>query len=279
MLITTEQAGLIRFSGHQRFVAICQFVGEEGNALLRQMENPQHNQFKVDHVEDPETKERARLALARVSRWIRGEIRKLAAPRVTTDPVRLNELDHLLPDIEPEEPFGADDTNGDGHELAFGGAPTVRLKPRRQLRPPVIPVFSADELDGEEEEEVADERHERQQPGTDPKPKPEPQEPRPPPKQAEVKRLEIRDVRIVSNPHHDDGYSVSFEALEDGTASLEFAEVGDSTQVARNDVRVVDADGQAVDEIHLNAGERIRLEIEADSPLDARAWLVTATEA
>ena len=131
MLITTQQAGLLRFPGMRRFIAICRFMGEEGNTLLRQMENPQHNQFEPDHIEDPGQRDAAVRALKRATDWIRRVIRERAAWPVSAEPTPLSELSRLLPDLEPEEDaFGE---GGDGeNEPSFGGAPVVlRLKPVR----------------------------------------------------------------------------------------------------------------------------------------------------
>ena len=277
MLITTEQKGLTRFSGHRRFVALCQFVGDDGNALLREMENPRHDQFEADRVEDPETRKRAETALRRVSQWIRGEIRKVAAPPASADPVRLSELAHLLPDLEPEEePFGSDAKNGDGRELTFGGSPTVRLKPRRQRRAPTPIVFDEDDPDDDTEVEVVDPPEHRKPRESEPRPSPPP---RPAPPRSEAERLEISDVRLVPRGNGDGRYSLSFNAHEDGRATMIFHEFGDSTLVTRDDVRVVDTTGSAQDVIAVRAGERITLDIEADGPIDARAWLVTAVAA
>ena len=131
MLITTQQAGLLRFPNMRRFIAICRFMGEEGNTLLRQMENPQHNQFEPDRIEDPGQRDAAVRALKRATDWIRSVIRERAAWPVSAEPTPLSELSRLLPDLEPEEDSFGD--GGDGkNEPSFGGAPVVlRLKPVR----------------------------------------------------------------------------------------------------------------------------------------------------
>ena len=133
MLITTQQAGLLRFPGMRRFIAICRFEGEEGNTLLRQMENPQHNQFEPDHIEDPDRRDAAVRALRRATEWIRKVIRERAAPPVSAEPTPLSELSRLLPDLEPAEDSFGDGADGE-NEPSFGGAPVVRLKPLRATR-------------------------------------------------------------------------------------------------------------------------------------------------
>ena len=125
MLITTQQAGLLRFPSMRRFIAICRFMGEEGNTLLRQMENPQHNQFEPDHIEDPGQRDAAVRALKRATDWIRRVIRERAAWPVSAEPTPLSELSRLLPDLEPEEDSFGDGGDGE-NEPSFGGAPVVR---------------------------------------------------------------------------------------------------------------------------------------------------------
>ena len=193
MLITTRQQGLIRFRGMRDFIAICRFEGDEGNELLRKMENPRHDQFEPERIEnDPKEQQRGRAALKRISEWIREEIRKVAAPDVLMEAGRLSELDRLLPDIAPEEPFG--DDSGDGHERepSFGSAPVVKLKPRRRPPAPVPP--DPDEYDEEPDEDT------------------EVTKPKPPSQKR--KRLTIDDVRLVPVGGDANRYRVSFRAKE-----------------------------------------------------------------
>ena len=79
MLVTNQQAELRRFPGYRDFVALCVFEDPKGNELLRNMENPQHNQFEPERLPDDE-KRRGRRALNRITKWIRTEIRKAAGP-------------------------------------------------------------------------------------------------------------------------------------------------------------------------------------------------------
>ena len=66
MLITTRQLGLMRFRGMRDFIAICRFEGDAGNELLRKMENPRHDQFEPERIEnDPKEQQRGRAALRR----------------------------------------------------------------------------------------------------------------------------------------------------------------------------------------------------------------------
>ena len=103
MLITTQQRGLLRFRGLRDFIAVCVFDSEKGNELLRGMENPQHNQFEPDRLADDGERRRGQGALNRVTKWIRSELNKHAAPTLSDTATDLDELAQYLPDVEPEE--------------------------------------------------------------------------------------------------------------------------------------------------------------------------------
>ena len=95
MLITTQQRGLLRFRGLREFIAVCVFDAPKGNELLRRMENPQHNQFEPDRLSDDSEQRLGQAALNRVTRWIRDEIKKHAAPVLAEAATDLDELDSL----------------------------------------------------------------------------------------------------------------------------------------------------------------------------------------
>lgn len=289
MLITSEQKLLRSFPGTRPFVAICQFDGEEGNALLRQMENPTHDQFEPDRIEhDASTQKRAREALRRIRRWIRQEVQKAAAPVIDTDPVRLTELDRLLPDLDPEDPFGSDGNGDGGREPTFGGSPTILLKPRRKPRAPGPPDIAVGEQgdegdddpepmsgtggngveggDAEDGTRAVDETSDGAKgagSGTHPAP---------------PVRIDITDVRLIPFDAPATKARVSFLPEQDAAAAvIVLAEAGDSAKAERADVRVLDGKGLVVDEVALKAGKRASFELEADEPLGGRAWLITAT--
>ena len=273
MLITTRQPGLIRFRGMRDFIAICRFEGDEGNELLRKMENPRHDQFEPDHIEnDPKEQQRGRAALKRITDWIREEIRKVAAPDVRMDAGRLSELDRLLPDIAPEEPFGDDSGDGDEREPSFGSAPVVKLKPRRRPSAPLPPEADEHDEDPDDDTEVsrfrAGEGGDGGGGGGGGNPQP------PPPKR---QRLTIDDVRLVPVRGDANRYRVSFHAKESGMADIVFAEAGDSTLVSRNDVRAYYAGAPfPLAGVELAAADRVEFEITAGSPLGERAWVISA---
>ncbi len=270
MLITTRQSGLIRFRGMRDFIAICRFEGDEGNELLRKMENPRHDQFEPERIEnDPKEQQRGRAALKRISDWIREEIRKVAAPDVPMEAGRLSELDRLLPDIAPEEPFGDDSGDGDEREPSFGSAPVVKLKPRR--RPPAPVPSDPDEHDEDPDEDTevtTTNEGAGNGGGGDGEPQPPSQKRR---------RLPIDDLRLVPVSGDANRYRVSFRAKESGVADIVLAEAGDSTLVSRDDVQAwYEGAPFSLTGVELETADRVEFEITAGSPLGERAWVISA---
>ena len=270
MLITTRQQGLLRFRGMRDFIAICRFEGDEGNELLRKMENPRHDQFEPERIEnDPKEQQRGRAALKRIREWIREEIRKVAAPDVPMEAGRLSELDRLLPDIAPEEPFGDDSGDGDEREPSFGSAPVVKLKPRPRPPAPVPPEPDEYDEDGDEDTEVTttDDGGGHGGDGDG--------EPNPPSQRR--KRLTIDDVRLVPVRGGVNRYRVSFRAKESGVADIVLAEAGDSTLVSRDDVQAwYEGAPFPLTGVELRPSTRLEFEITAGSPLGERAWVISA---
>ena len=269
MLITAEQAGLKRFHGTDRFIAICRFEADEGNALLRQMENPRHDQFEPGHIEDPERRRRAAAALKRATDWIRREVNRQAGRTASAEPTRLPELNRLLPDLRPEEPFGSGAADGGEREPSFGGAPEVKLRPRRRPAPPAPPGGDDDDDDpgGWQREEPSGPRSRRDGP-TDRRDRP---------RRGNRESIPLGDVRVTPAPGRAGRYRVGFTPGAGGRASLDLMEAGDSAVAVPGDVRIVGPDGgRSRVEMELVAGQRTGFEIEADGPIGERAWLVRA---
>lgn len=271
MLITTQQRGLIRFPGLRRFIALCRFEAEAGNILLRQMENPQHNQFEPDHIEDAVQREQAVQALRRATDWIRRVIRERAAWPVSAEPAPLSELSRLLPDIQPEDPFGNESADGGDREPAFGQAPLVTLKP---VRRPRRTRGRDTDGDGDDWEELTE--TDTDGPG-DPPPLPDPP---PEPPRGRRAAFPIRDARLTPVLGEEDRWRVSFTAEADGEASVALVEAGDSAFVRRGDIRAFDPAGRPLKlrAMTLETGQRVVFEITAAAGIAGRAWLVSAEQ-
>ena len=290
MLITSDQrgakrrAGLQKFPGLRDFAAVCRFESEKGNELLRQMENPQHNQFEPDRLPE-ELRDKGRRALNRVAQWIRAEIRKLASPAVSEDFTELTELAQLLPELEPDDQFGSG-RPGD-RERGFGAAASViELRPRRRTAAPTLDDDSGENTGDEEEDGDEGGAGEGENQGiggtgfgagagtgaggsgsrgggrT-----------------SEV--FAIRDVRVL--PEGDDAHSckLAFTPLQSASeVGIRISEAGDSTPIDRSDLQVQADGGEFVPMIDfrmdLSGERRSEVTIRGDAPVNARAWRVQA---
>lgn len=130
MLITTEQPGLIRFNEFDPFIALCRLDDEAGNEWLRRMENPKHDKFEPEQIEDEDQRRQARAALKGLTDWIREMIRSVAVPQISPTPTAIDELAEYLPDTVPDDDF---DVPGDEDEPNLGEA--VKLRMPRMRRP------------------------------------------------------------------------------------------------------------------------------------------------
>lgn len=112
MLITDQMVRLKRFSGVPDFAGVLVCESTEGNKLLRNMENPQHNQFEPDRLPAPERK-RGDMAIRSITNWVRGELRKLIGQQATDEPTDLEELSSVIPN-EDDETLGGESGHGEG---------------------------------------------------------------------------------------------------------------------------------------------------------------------
>lgn len=281
MLITTQQPNLIRFPGCKEFAALCVFEDSGGNELLRQMENPQHDRFEPDRL-PPDQRSRGRRALKRITDWIRTEVRKHAGLPESGRKTVLSELATYLPDYQPEEPF-EDTPDGEGKrtpEPGFAERITVRLKPLRRPVPPKLPSDDGPEVDSDGDDTgneggagTEDDgggggnggRGEGEgQGGTGERGG-----------LSKHRGIPVSRVRILPIPDRENCYQLSFIADGRGLASLTLEEAGDSSTLARQDVRVVSGH-ISLDRVQLTRGQRTMLEITADGPIDDRAWRLSA---
>jgi hypothetical protein len=101
MLITRDAENYKRFSNNTNFdLFIC--VGEEpGNDILRSMENPRHDSFSSDRIEDEDERKAAKKAYNTFSEEVKALLAELA-PLVVQETSIIDDLDDLLklPDSE-----------------------------------------------------------------------------------------------------------------------------------------------------------------------------------
>jgi hypothetical protein len=111
MLITREAEGFRRFPDNKNFdLFIC--VGEDpGNELLRSMENPRHDSFSLDRIEDEAERKSAKKAYNQFAQEVR-DLLKVLAPQQVEQTALIDDLDDLFKLPEGEE------TNQDEGEVA-----------------------------------------------------------------------------------------------------------------------------------------------------------------
>ena len=126
MLITDEQDGLKRWSGYADFAAVFVCDSDKGNALLREMENPQHNAFEPDRAID---KQLGKKALSYLANKLRGFVSDVAKAD-ETEVSQIDELKEFFPDIAPDETIP-----GDGNEPDIEGDPVYSPKPLKKDKP------------------------------------------------------------------------------------------------------------------------------------------------
>jgi hypothetical protein len=131
MLITREADNFKRFSNNKNFdLFIC--VGEEpGNDTLRSMENPRHDSFSLDRIEDDEERVKAKKAYNTFSDEIKALLAQLA-PLVVEETSIIDDLDDLL-----KLPDSDENLEGAGEEAST--KPKIsgirKTNPTRVLRP------------------------------------------------------------------------------------------------------------------------------------------------
>lgn len=101
MLISDQQTGLLRFPGCRDFAAVFVCDNEQGDAWLRQMENPQHNRFEPDRLPDA-SRAQGQQALKRITGWIRNRIKEVTGLQVTGHSQEISELAPFFPDRDTE---------------------------------------------------------------------------------------------------------------------------------------------------------------------------------
>lgn len=283
MLITNQQANLLRFPGYKNFVALCVFEDRNGNELLRKMENPQHNQFEPERLPDSEKKQ-GRRALKNVTKWIRDEIRKVAGPPKGDNSRLLEELADYLPHRQPEGPY--DDAEGDDEnrkEPGFGQRVKIRLKPVRQSNPKgLIPDEEAtNDDDGDDSGNAGGSAQGGNggeggnggsgdgdgKGGTGGRGG----------ARVASKPIPVSSVRILPIEGEDKRYKLSFRAGGSGVARLEIQDAGDSSTVPRDDIRTVN-DDESLECVHLQTGERTEVIITAEMPIGDRALRLRALQ-
>ena len=282
MLITTQLTGLIRFSGYRDFAALCVFDDPTGNELLRRMENPAHDKFEPKRLPEDE-QARGKRALKRITDWMREEIKKQAGPPEGGSKAVLSELAAYLPDYQPEEPFDADDREGESSgEPGFGERISLKLKPTRRSASPILPsdeIGDDSEGDGDDTGGYGGAGEGANGNGGNGGPGEGPGRGGSGTRGGDKKQrnVPVSQVRILPIADRENCFRLVFVADADGVVRLTLDEAGDSSAIRRDDVCAVQS-GDSLDRVSVRKGQRTELDITADGPIDGRAWRLSAAK-
>lgn len=107
---------LARFPNYRPFVAYVRPLTVPGSALLKDMENPQHNEFSHERISDDARKALANTAMRALSKRIREAIKTVAVSE-PADVIALDELSEFLADLDPKTPPKQSGTETDPEKL------------------------------------------------------------------------------------------------------------------------------------------------------------------
>jgi hypothetical protein len=142
MLITRDAENYKRFSNNTNFdLFIC--VGEEpGNHILRSMENPRHDTFSLDRIEDEDEKRAAKKAYSAFSEEVKALLAELA-PLIVEQTSIIDDLDDLLKLPDTDENLSAEGDEASTKAKISGVRtthPTRMLKPKKGKGPGKKPI-------------------------------------------------------------------------------------------------------------------------------------------
>ena len=135
IFITQDQktSGIRRFSGLNNFLAIFRCMDSNGNELLRQMENPSHNQFEADRPAEERDKARAAGAMKALSEWVQKELKNYARNK----PQGVTNIEDL------SEWFGYEGEDGEGGiDEPNPAGKTILLKNLKTYTPPTPKIVT-----------------------------------------------------------------------------------------------------------------------------------------
>ncbi len=219
MLITDNQKKLQRWPGRLDFAGVFLCDSDKGNILLREMENPKHDAFEPERATLEKDVLEFEKTLKELVKWVRERIDELAKPDDDDGPTKLDELNDLLPDTDPEESIPGDK----GDERNIEGKPVYSPKPLKES----THKSSVDDKEGDyggagagdgrggNGSGIGTEEGEGSGGTGNKSPK---------------KQFEIENVRVVSNRDNPMKKTVYFTATEKGEIHVSLAFAGDDGQ-------------------------------------------------
>ena len=282
-MIVTDQQAKHQFRRLREYAAVCVIDDADANKLLRDMENPAHDQFQYERLPE-EDRDRGRRALDRLADFLRTQLRIHAAPPAVEVTDVVDELAEYLFDDHPGPLDGP--TANNGAESAFGQVGAAKKKPPRLRVTPTVTLEDNEPADGEggggsskggsgggggegnggggggggagEGESSGGSGSRGGSKGR--------------------RILELGDVRVVHDPSDQLRSRVAFTAPETAVATLTIDEAGDAAAIPRADIAVFDEKGEqvALSPFKLVEGVRYQLTITGKEMLADAAWQVGA---
>ena len=118
MLITDEMPRLKQFRQCRDFAGVLVCRAAKGNALMRDMENPQHNAFEPSRMASGDI-QNGKKALSDLAEWVRCWVKTIAGAPSIGDSVELDELKEYIPDEDSDDLSGE---RGESRESNIEGA-------------------------------------------------------------------------------------------------------------------------------------------------------------
>lgn len=132
MFITDNLSGLKSFSDFKDFVAVFHCQDKIGNALLRAMEPPRHDDFEVNLLPTKEEQIKGKKALKEISDWVR-ECLKRHAKDPVSDVTEIDELKDFFGDEgDSDTGKGTEEINPYGNVIIRGKPIKTRLQATEQ---------------------------------------------------------------------------------------------------------------------------------------------------
>lgn len=129
---------LARFPGYKDFVTFVEPVDPEGRALVRDLENPQHNELSPERIADESRRALADSALRELRAAIRERLKQHARSPVS-DRMTLDEMSEFFADHDPADKFPADEGEPD---------PETAVTTESHVRPQAPTVVSVEDPEG-----------------------------------------------------------------------------------------------------------------------------------
>ena len=284
-MVVTDQQERHRFRRLSDYVAVCVIDDEQANKLLRDMENPSHDQFQFERLREEE-RDRGRRALDRLTGFLRTQLRIHAAPPAIDVTAVVDELADYLFDDHAGPLDGPVSTTG--AEAAFGEVGAVKKKPPRIRVQPQTTLSEEESVEDGESGEGTDlggsggggnggggggggggSGFGDSQGGYGTKGGSKGRQ-----------MLELGDVRFLHDPSNPLSSRITFTAPESATVDLTINEAGDGSAIPRPDLKVFDDHGESVvlSDCKLTKGTRYSWVIKGERPLADAAWQIAAVE-